>query len=483
MLKSKSYILLKTLHKLVLKAFFGPFAGTFFTMLFILLMQNVWKYVDDLIGKGLEWTVIAEIIFYILPTLIPLALPLAILLSSLMCFGKLGETYELTALKSSGISLYKIMRPLFLVVCIISVAVFFFSNHVIPYSSMKYKTLLYDIMNKKLALNIREGVFFNDIEGYSIKVARKDADGSKLEDIVIYDHSDKMGNTKVIRAESGRMYTSENERFLYLELFNGNSYEEVDPKNPKKRIDKPFARSSFEQQKIRFDLSSFNLERSDEEKYSNVAQFMNIAQLSHSSDSISKTIAKRLDKYENKLVSYYQFEQLDSLNRAPDAIASFTLASYKDRSQTRILKTASNLVRSSKSYIYNTQRELKYKTKKLRKSNIEWHRKFTLSIACIVLFLIGAPLGAIIRKGGMGMPVLISILFFLAYHISSITAEKSAIQGIISVSTGMWMSTFILTPLGLFFSYKASTDSTLFELSIHRGIFDKLKRIWPPKKS
>ena len=171
---------MKTLHKLVLKAFLGPFAGTFFTMLFVLLMQSVWKYIDDLIGKGLEWTVIVELAFYSIPTLVPLALPLAILLSSLMTFGKLGENYELTALKSSGISLYKIMQPLFVTVTIIAISAFFFSNHVIPYSNMKFKTLLYDIMNKKLALNMREGVFFNDIEGYSIKVNHKSEDGNLL---------------------------------------------------------------------------------------------------------------------------------------------------------------------------------------------------------------------------------------------------------------------------------------------------------------
>ena len=178
-------------------------------------MQNVWKYIDDLIGKGIEWSVILEIAFYIIPTLVPLALPLAILLSSLMAFGKLGETYELTALKSSGISLYKIMRPLFVTICMISIAAFLFSNHVIPYSNMKFKTLLYDIMNKKLALNIREGIFFNDLEGYSLKVNYKENEGQILKDILIYDHSEKIGNTKVIKAQHGSMYSSNNNRYLY----------------------------------------------------------------------------------------------------------------------------------------------------------------------------------------------------------------------------------------------------------------------------
>lgn len=474
---------MKTLHKLVLKAFFTPFLGTFFTMLFVLLMQNVWKYVDDLIGKGLEWNVILEIAFYIIPTLVPLALPLAILLSSLMAFGKLGETYELTALKSSGISLYKIMSPLLVMICIISIAAFFFSNHVIPYSNMKFKTLLYDIMNKKLALNIREGVFFNDIEGYSIKVNRKDAEGRLLEDVLIYDHSEKMGNTKVIKAKRGSMYTSDSDRYLYLDLYDGYSYEEVEPKNPKKRIDSPFARSSFKSQKIRFDMASFQLERSDEERYSNVAQFMNLKQLQESSDSLNSTINKRINTFKEKLLSYYQFDSLDTLDFSKKQAEVFSYSSISKNKQKRLTKAAANLVRSSKSYIYNSRRELKYKHKKLRKANVEWHRKFTLSFACIVLFLIGAPLGAIIRKGGMGMPVLISILFFLAYHISSITGEKSAIQGVLSIPFGMWLSAFILTPLGIFFTIRAASDSTLFEISLHKNLNMRIKELWNRKKS
>jgi len=457
--------------------------GTFFTMLFVLLMQNVWKYVDDLIGKGLEWNVILEIAFYIIPTLVPLALPLAILLSSLMAFGKLGETYELTALKSSGISLYKIMSPLLIMICIISITAFFFSNHVIPYSNMKFKTLLYDIMNKKLALNIREGVFFNDIEGYSIKVNRKDAEGRLLEDVLIYDHSEKMGNTKVIKAKRGSMYTSDSDRYLYLDLYDGYSYEEVEPKNPKKRIDSPFARSSFKSQKIRFDMASFQLERSDEERYSNVAQFMNLKQLKESSDSLNSNINNRINTFKEKLLSYYHFESLDSLSFSKKQAEVFSYSLISKNKQKRLTKAAANLVRSSKSYIYNSRRELKYKHKKLRRANVEWHRKFTLSFACIILFLIGAPLGAIIRKGGMGMPVLISILFFLAYHISSITGEKSAIQGVLSIPFGMWLSAFILTPLGVFFTIRAASDSTLFEISLHKNLNMRIKELWNRKKS
>lgn len=446
-------------------------------------MQNVWKYIDDLIGKGLEWTVIVEIAFYIIPTLVPLALPLAILLSSLMAFGKLGETYELTALKSAGISLYKIMQPLFITVCIIAVAAFFFSNHVIPYSNMKFKTLLYDIMNKKLALNIREGVFFNDIEGYSIKVNKKEADGRLLEDVLIYDHSQRMGNTKVIKAARGSMYTSENNRYLYLELFDGFSYEEMSIKDSKKRVDLPFTRTSFEQEKIRFDMASFQLKRSDKERYSNVAQFMNIWQLQENEDSLSRSIDLKLKQFSDKLYSNYTFTKSDSLKRALTKVAPFMIKDLKKSSQKRLKKAASSLVRTSKSYIYNTKRNLNFKKKKQTKIKIEWHRKFTLSYACIVLFLIGAPLGAIIRKGGMGMPVLISILFFLIYHISSITGEKSAYQYVLSVPEGMWLSSLILTPLGLFFTYKAAKDSTLFEISIHRGILSRLEKLWERKKS
>lgn len=451
-------------------------------MLFILLMQNVWKYVDDLIGKGLEWPIILEIVFYIIPTLIPLALPLAILLSSLMAFGKLGETYELTALKSSGISLYQIMKPLFIVVTIVSITVFFFSNHVIPYSNMKFKTLLYDVMNKKLALNIREGVFFDDIEGYSIKVNHKE-NNNKLRDILIYDHSERMGNTKVIKAESGYMYGSEDGRYLYLNLINGHSYEELDSKNPKKRIDLPFARSSFRKQKIRFDMSSFEFDRSEEEKYSNVAQFMNLKQLNQNHDSLKTLINNKLHTISEKMNSYYSFHLLKSHVLSNQNVKSFDIHSLEKNKKNRLIKAASRQIKSCNSFIYNVQRELNYKNKQLKKTAIEWHRKFSLSFACIVLFLIGAPLGSIIRKGGLGIPVLISIIFFLAYHITSITGEKSALQGVISIPLGMWMSTIILTPLGLFFTIKSSKDQPLFDADFINQFKQKIIDLWSQKTS
>ena len=274
-----------------------------------------------------------------------------------------------------------------------------------------------------------------------------------------------------------------NNRYLYLELFNGYSYEEVDPKNPKKRVHSPFARTNFKTEKIRFDLASFQLERSDEERYSNVAQFMNLNQLQQNIDSINKNIKEKLQVFNKKLTSSYQFQEIDSLDKANITPEVFSITQLPKKNKNRLIKAASNLARSSKSFVYNTERELKYKNKKLKKSKIEWHRKFSLSFACIVLFLIGAPLGSIIRKGGLGMPVLISILFFLVYHISSITGEKSALQDVISVSQGMWISSFILTPLGLFLTIEASKDATLFDINFHRKFLLRLKQVWPQKKS
>ena len=292
-----------------------------------------------------------------------------------------------------------------------------------------------------------------------------------------------MGNTKVIKAEHGSMYSGINNRYLYLELFNGYSYEEVDPKNPKKRVDLPFARTNFKAEKIRFDLASFQLERSDEERYSNVAQFMNLKQLQQNVDSLNKNIKDKLNQFNEKLTSSYRFKEIDSLDKSNIIPEAFNLKQLSQRKKSRLIKAASNLARSSKSLVYNTERELKYKNKKLKKAKIEWHRKFSLSFACIVLFLIGAPLGSIIRKGGLGMPVLISILFFLVYHISSITGEKSALQDVISVSQGMWISSFILTPLGLFLTIQASKDARFFEINLHRKLLLRLKQVWAQKKS
>ena len=418
-------------------------------------MQNVWKYVDDLIGKGLEWNVIGEIIIYIIPTLFPLALPLAILLSSLMAFGQLSENNELTALKSSGISFYKIMRPMFILVSFLAFSAFLFSNYIIPYSNLKFKTLLYDIMNTKLDLNIREGIFFNDIEGFSIKIGKKNSENKQLSDIIIYDHTNNAGNTKVILAESGLMYNSKNGRFLVLELFNGQSYEEINPKNPKKRKNLPFSRTKFKSQKIRFDLSSFAFERSEEDKYSNVAQFMNLQELEKNQDSLKLSIQKKISDFQNKITSLYKFSS-DIKSSAIKPIFSAHKLSINNKK--RLYKSASNMIRNSKSFAYNTLREIKFKNKKLKKSEIEWHRKFSLPFACLILFLIGAPLGAIIKKGGLGLPVLFSIIFFLVYHIISITGEKSALQGVFGTSFGMWLSSILLFPLGIFLCFNTKND-------------------------
>ena len=270
---------------------------------------------------------------------------------------------------------------------------------------------------------------------------------------------------------------------MYLELFNGYSYEEIDPKNPKKRLDLPFSRTNFKSEKIRFDLASFQLERSDEERYSNVAQFMNLKQLKESTDSINNNISKKLHQFNDKLTSSFSFQELDSLDRSKFIPEPFSITKLTKRNKNRLIKAASNLARNNKSFVYNTKRELNYKNKKLKKAKIEWHRKFSLSFACIIMFLIGAPLGSIIRKGGLGMPVLISILFFLVYHISSITGEKSALQDVIPVSQGMWISSFILTPLGLFLTIQACNDVSFFEVNFHRKFLLRLKQVWTQKKS
>ena len=235
--------------------------------------------------------------------------------------------------------------------------------------------------------------------------------------------------------------------------------------------------------KIRFDLASFQLERSDEERYSNVAQFMNLKQLKQNADSISNNINEKLLQFNEKLTSSFSFQEVDSLDKSKFIPKAFSIKKLSKQKKNRLIKAASNLARSNKSFVYNTKRELKYKNKKLKKAKIEWHRKFSLSFACIVLFLIGAPLGSIIRKGGLGMPVLISILFFLIYHISSITGEKSALQDVIPVSQGMWISSFILTPLGLFLTIQASKDATFFEINFHRKFLLRLKQAWPQKIS
>jgi lipopolysaccharide export system permease protein len=470
---------LKKLYKLVLVSFAGPFAATFFVVLFILLMQFLWKYIDDLVGKGLEWYVVAELLFYASATLVPLALPLAILVSSIMTMGNLAEHYELVAAKSAGISLQKILLPLLILVTGISILAFYFSNVLLPYTNLKMGSLLYDVRQQKPALYIREGVFYNGIDGYSIKIGAKDPDTQELKNVIIYDHTAHRGNVKVVLARSGKMVMSEDEKFLIITLSDGYSYEEQPSKKRNGKND-PLLRTIFDDYKIRFDLSTFKLNRTNEELFKDNYQMMNLDQLSSSLDSLSVQYADRRTEINSTLKTYYLTFR-DSLFELPvtvDSVVNDQVTLLAGADNPGIYENALSYARNTRSYLSSVSDEMESRYELLARFSIEWHRKYTLSIACFILFLIGAPLGAIIRKGGIGMPVVVSVIFFLIFHVTSIMGEKFAREGVLEPVIGMWIAPAVLFPVGIFLVYKATHDSALFDIDAYRIIVNRIfKRI------
>lgn len=473
---------MKKLYLFVIKSYLGPLVMTFFISLFILVMQFLWKYVDDLVGKGLEWYLIVELLFYASSTFVPLALPLAILLSSLMTFGNLGEHYELVAIKAAGISLRKVMKPLVVLSVLISVLAFYFSNNVLPLANLKFQSLLYDVKQKKLAFNIQEGIFYSGMEGYTIRIGEKDNDGIGIRDVMIYNHSKKLGNVDVTTAESGRMESTPDGRYIIFTLFNGFNYQEnVDSRGYRKT--RPFERTKFEKEVRRFDLKSFEMNRTDEELFKDHYAMLNVDQLSKAIDSLTEKKEKRVSTFKEKFEEYYPFyREIDSIpDFTADSLGKLDtnfLNNFEKEKRRKILDYAYESARTMKFNIENNAGFQKSDKKLIIKHNIVWHKKYTLSFACLVLFFIGAPLGAIIRKGGLGLPVVVSVLFFILFHILSITGEKYAREDVLDVATGMWLSTAILLPVGFFLTLKATTDSPLMDTDAWKKYFNKLK----PKK-
>jgi len=478
---------MKKIYALVIKSYAGPLLATFFISLFILLMQFLWQYIDDLVGKGLEGYIIGELLFYASFTFVPLALPLAILLSSLMTFGNLGEHYELVAMKSSGVSLRTIMKPMIVLSILISVFAFYFSNNVLPVANLKFKSLLYDVRKKKLAVNIKEGIFYNDMEDYVIRVGKKGKDGKTIYRVMIYNHTARRGNNDVTVADSGLMESTPDGRYLIFTLYDGYNYmDKLDQKDSKKT--NPFQRTFFKVEQRKFDLSAFELNRTDEDLFKNNYQMLNISQLNYFIDSIGTSIRdRRMNLAQNYPRNYRVYLNLDSTYKQGQdtsiIIKQDFLDQFSGEELARITSSALTSARNIKKTLDYHVQSFASTEELLVKHKIVWHRKFTLSFACLVLFFIGAPLGAIIRKGGLGLPAVVSILFFILYHIISMIGEKSALKGAMSVPAGMWLSSFILLPLGFFLALKATTDSPLMDMDIWNKVLMKFNPVqYVPKR-
>ncbi len=482
---------MKKIDQLLLKTFAGPFFVTFFITLFLIVMQFLWKYVDDMIGKGIELLVLGELMFYASASFVPLALPLAMLLSSIMTLGKLGENNELVALKSSGIPLSRFILPLVVASVFISMGAFYFSNQVLPVANLKFASLLYDIRRTKPALNIREGVFYNGIDGFSILAQGKGEEDNTLFDLMVYDHTEGQGNNHILIAEKGEMTSSEDERFLTLKLYDGRQYKEMKPKKDKNTFEHTVL--EFKEWEKIFDLSEFNMERTDESFFKDHYQMLSVFDLQHAIDTLNMKIDQRKMNLKNYLNPYFSFKQknVDSLiaarNLPPWEESGETPLSYIDKippaQQLAISKRGLSLARNVKSFVNVAGRDINYQKTYLVKHQLAWHRKFTLSVACLILFFIGAPLGAIIRKGGLGWPLVISIIFFIIFHVSSMIGEKLAEEHVLTAFGGMWLSSGILLPIGIFFTYKASRDSRLFNRDAYDQSVQKLLAMFRKKQT
>lgn len=477
---------MKKLHKLVVKSYLGPFLMTFFISLFLILMQFLWKFIDDLVGKGLEWYIIAELLFYASGTFVPLALPLAVLLSSIMTMGNMGEHYELVAFKSAGISLRKIMTPLIAISFFLVVVAFFFSNNVLPVANLRMLSLLYDVRQQRPALNIAEGVYFRGIDNYVIKISDKKPDGETLQGIKIYDHSDRRGNVSLTVAESGTMLVTPDRNTLVFTLYNGTNYHDVSTANPFS-LERPFQRTSFDEQIMRFDLGFLELRRTDQELFKTSHQMLRLDQLIVFEDSLSTDIDNRKSTFIHDYLSRMHYfnttinENFDSIKGQPPHFATIIDTLQLHRAGL-LLDRARSLARSNKEQTYFMTEELRQRNRALARYKIEFHRKFTLSLACVVLFLIGAPLGAIIRKGGFGLPVVISVIFFVIFHVLSISGEKFVREGVLEAHIGMWIAPMILLPVGIWLTIKASTDSSIMDAHSYQKFMDRIGRFFKKKK-
>lgn len=441
--------------------------------MFVLLMLFLFKYIDDLIGKGFEWYIILELMMYASATNVAMALPLAILLSSIMTFGSLGENYELVAIKSAGVPLSRAMYPMVIVVALLSITAFIFSDYMLPVANLKYYSLLYDARQQKSTNLLPEGVFSNAFPGYTVRVNKKDEDGQTLHGMIIYEKNPSTGNNSVVFAKEGSMYRTPDDAYLVLKLKNGIRYEETNGDkgyNPRQRL----TRMRFKETEQKFDLSNLKFKRTPQSEFRSAYQMMNLKQLDstrtatkYSLDSTSNIEYKFISPY----IKYFSVPYKRSEKTVPFNLDKGVLAAFKPAERLTVVSSALNEAKGVKDMLAPKVDGEKETLKNLRRMVVEYQRKFTLSAACLVLFLIGAPLGAIIRKGGLGLPVVVSVAFFLIYHIISTIGEKSAKDGNIPPAIGMWIAIVVLTPLGLFLTYKAATDSAIFDVDIYKKFF------------
>lgn len=467
---------------MIIGAYWGPLLVTFVIVLFLFSMQWIWKWVDDLMGKGLPWDVLAKLIAYATSAFVPAVLPLAVLLSSIMTLGGLGERSELIPMRSAGLGLFRILAPL--IICMIGLAgfSFYFSNNVLPIANLKFQSLLWDVTQTKPALNLRPGIFSNDLTGFSIRVADKDDQTGKLTDVLIYDHRKPFqANRTVMRAKHGTMRRSTDGQTLILELYDGHFYDEQGehPAGPAHGT-LPLFRGAFQREDIHINLSEMGMKRTDEELFKDHYKMLTLGQLDAAQDSLTARMDLRRAEMERHLRSTLAVMR----DRPDEGRAPLRLRAQADTADRQMLAMPYPIAMDkARRAINNLERmiaERDDRTTQIAKFKIEWHRKLMLAFACVVFFFIGAPLGAIVRKGGMGLPAVIAILFFLLFHILSYSTEQMVKAGTLQAWPGMWISTLVLLPIGFFLTWKAATDSPLFDPETYTKAWKRIAKLTPP---
>ncbi|WP_051935881.1 LptF/LptG family permease [Salegentibacter sp. Hel_I_6] len=456
---------MKILDRYILVSYLKTFFTVFIILMFIFVLQTIWLYIGELAGKDLDTEIIFKFLLYFSPKLVPLVLPLTILLTSIMTFGNFAENYEFAAMKSSGISLQRAMRGLTVFILFVSVTAFFFANNVIPAAEYKSINLRKNIAKLKPAMAITEGVF-NDLGTINIKVEDKSGDnGEYLTDVIIHKKTARSGNFTVMKAKEGELMGSTDSDVLSLILKDGNYYDEIQPSDYSKRRNKPFAKSYFEEYTINLDLSDFNNVDMEDESYSNTQGMLKVSELRQSIDSFSIAYNEKKRNLSENMYKRTNFDNINVNLNPSDSISEIQntiLEEYDTYQAIQIVSLSLGSVNGALSHLNIKRSELKNSTKQLNKYEIALHEKYVLAAACIVLFFVGAPLGAIIRKGGMGLPMVVAILLFLTYHFIGIFAKNSAEDGSISPFLATWLSTLIMLPLGIYLTYRATTDQGLF---------------------
>jgi len=480
----------KKIDSYIFKRFVTLFLMTFFICIFILLMQFLWKHVNELIGKGIGWSVLGEFFIYAMLSLVPMALPLAILLASIMTFGNLGENFELTAMKAAGISLFRIMRLLIIFISIVCVGAFYFSNYVLPIAQTKLWTLIFSLRSKSPEFDIPVGEFYSGMRS-NVNIYVREKQHGLLKDLMIYDYSAGFDNAQVMVSDSGRIQFTADNKYLMLVLYDGESFENLQKQrlsNSESNI--PYRRETFKTKEILFDFDN-TFKRMDESVLKDQHVSKNVVQLSQSIDSMSKiSNARSIEQGKEMVKQHYLGREethgiiLNKLKIKKKEYAKLNadtlFQSLNQEEMLRANNTAIERAKSVKEQIQFNGMMLDEPVKYIRRHQIEWHRKFTLSFACLIFFFIGAPLGAIIRKGGLGAPIVISVIMFIFYYIIDNTGYKMAREGLWSSVEGMWLSSAVLLPIGIFLTYKAVVDATLLNAEQYYKIlrFIKLKIDW-----